>query len=74
MTTKHTVLVAEVEKTNPAYTHIVLGRENHNGRWSYFTRAAGYMPDGPWIESSGHYDMPLVEALQDCITRLKRGY
>ena len=69
------MLVAKVVRNNPAYTHIVLGREEElEEEQAYFTRAGGYSSTGYWMEVSGHYNMSILEAAKDFSVRLERGY
>jgi hypothetical protein len=73
-------IAVEVTAPNPMYTHIILGsmglyeNSSEGDRYEYFTRAGGYMPSGEWAEFSGHYNMPVKEALKDLSERIARGF
>ena len=67
-------IIAEVTRANPAYTHIIFGKEEGwEEERAYFTRAGGYSA-AIWGEFSGHYNMSILEATEDFAERLARGY
>ena len=64
------MIVANTTGTRPRHTHIILGQHEED---AYYTRAGGYL-DGRWIETNGHYDMSIHDAISDFQERIERGF
>jgi len=76
------MIVANTTGTRPRYTYIILGQAGgyldsngiiHVHEDAYYTRAGGYL-DGRWIETNGHYDMSIHDAISDFQERIERGF